>query len=344
MNQKRLQEIFSCFSQKRILVIGDFYLDGYWLIDQTKSTLSLETPWHTSPVTEQQYSPGAAGTVTNNLKSLGIGEVYALGIIGQDSFGSTLLQSLESRGCSTKFMIQTKERVTPTYLKPIYCGYEGGRMEGSRFDIENQTETPSLLQNLLLTNLRQCLHTVDAVIIIDQTPSENMGGITNFVREHLCYLSVQMPDKVFMADSRTRIGKYKNVLVKPNRFEAQRALEPEWSGETVSLEEAQKNSNNLHQQTSAPVIITCGQEGIITFDGVDSNHIPGISLQCQTDPVGAGDSVTAGLISTLVSGGSISEAALIGNLVASVTVTKIGTTGTASPEEVVERLSLYSPK
>ena len=71
MNEERLQEILSCFSEKRVLVVGDFYLDAYWLIDQKKSTLSLETPWYTSPVVEQHYSPGAAGTVTNNLKSLG---------------------------------------------------------------------------------------------------------------------------------------------------------------------------------------------------------------------------------------------------------------------------------
>ena len=44
-------------------------------------------------------------------------------------------------------------------------------------------------------------------------------------------------------------------------------------------------------------------------------------------------------MSTLASGGNLTEAALVGNLVASVTVTKIGTTGTASPAELVERLS-----
>lgn len=339
MNEERLQEILSCFSEKRVLVVGDFYLDAYWLVDQKKSTLSLETPWYTSPVVEQHYSPGAAGTVTNNLKSLGVGEVYAIGIIGQDNFGTTLLESLESNGCSTKFMIQTDERVTPTYLKPIYCGQDGIQTEGSRFDIENHAETPDLLQNLLITNLRQCLQTVDAVIIVDQTTTDNVGGITDFVREHLCYLSIQMPEKFFLADSRSRIGKYRNVMIKPNQFEAKYAIDPKWSGESVSLDESKKAGQKLHKQTSAPVIVTCGQEGILTFDESNINHVPGIPLQCQTDTVGAGDSVSAGLVSTLASGGNLTEAALVGNLVASVTVTKIGTTGTASPAELVERLS-----
>jgi bifunctional ADP-heptose synthase (sugar kinase/adenylyltransferase) len=71
MNEARLRTILEGFPNRKILVVGDFYLDAYWLIDKTKSTLSLETPWHTNPVVNQRYSPGAAGTVTNNLKALG---------------------------------------------------------------------------------------------------------------------------------------------------------------------------------------------------------------------------------------------------------------------------------
>ena len=79
MNRDRLQELIGRFSRHRVLVVGDFYLDAYWTVDQTKSTLSLETSWHNSPVVDQQYSPGAAGTVTNNLKALGVGEALPRG-------------------------------------------------------------------------------------------------------------------------------------------------------------------------------------------------------------------------------------------------------------------------
>ena len=339
MNWDRLQELIDRFSRHRVLVVGDFYLDAYWMVDQTKSTLSLETSWHNSPVVDQQYSPGAAGTVTNNLKALGIGEVYTIGIIGEDGFGTTLIQELESRGCRTDFMIQTSERVTPTYLKPIYCGYEGVRMEASRFDIENQRPTPLLLQNLLLTNLRRCLPMVNAVIIADQTPTDNLGGVTDLVRDHICHLALQFPEKIFFADSRTRIGKYQNLLVKPNRFEAIRAVQPEWSGTDLTVKEAKKIGTELQRQTNAPLFITCGENGILSFDGSDVQHTVGIVVDGPVDPVGAGDSVTAGLVSTLISGGSMSEAAFVGNLAASITVTKIGTTGTASSEEVIRQLS-----
>ena len=43
----------------------------------------------------------------------------------------------------------------------------------------------------------------------------------------------------------------------------------------------------------------------------------------------------SGIVSALCGGATLEEAALLGNIVASITVRKIGQTGTASPEEVV---------
>jgi sugar/nucleoside kinase (ribokinase family) len=55
------------------------------------------------------------------------------------------------------------------------------------------------------------------------------------------------------------------------------------------------------------------------------------------DIVGAGDSATAGIVLTLLAGGTELEAATAANLVASITVQQLGTTGTASPAQVLAR-------
>ena len=230
MDEVRLKTILEGFRERKILVVGDFYLDAYWLIEKTKSTLSLETPWHTNPVVEQRYSPGAAGTVTNNLVALEVGEVYTLSVIGEDGFGSTLLERLEANGCITDFMITDSDRVTPTYLKPIHRGYEGVETEGPRFDIENQSMMCSKVENRVLSALRQCVSQVEGIIVGDQMPHDNWGVITDRVRAEICRLAVEFPDKLFFADSRTRIGKYRHVTIKPNRFEAKRAVSPDWTG------------------------------------------------------------------------------------------------------------------
>lgn len=339
ISEARLQTILNRFGDQRILVVGDFYLDAYWYIDKVRSTLSLETPWHTNPVVEQRYSPGAAGTVTNNLNALGVGTVYTLGVIGEDGFGGTLLNCLQTNGCQTDFMIQVPKWSTPTYLKPIHRGYEGVETEGPRFDIENQVPMAAEVEATVTDALHACIPLVNGIIVGDQMPHENLGVVTTRVREVLCELASEFPEKIFFADSRTRIGQYRNVIIKPNRFEAKRAIQTEWSGHQVDIEEAKQCALTLATQTQNTVYVTLGENGILVYHNGKFTHIPGISIDDETDPVGAGDSVSAGLVTTLCSLGvdAAVEAAYVGNLVASITVTKIGTTGTASPAEILKR-------
>ncbi len=343
ISKAHFKTILNQFHQQRILVIGDFYLDAYWHIDKTRSTLSLETPWYTNPVVEQRYSPGAAGTVTNNLKALGVGSVYTLGVIGEDGFGGTLLNCLEANGCLTDFMIQVPDWVTPTYLKPMHRGYEGVETEGPRFDIENQAPMAEDVETAVIDALQACLPFVDGIIIGDQVPHENLGVITNRVREALCELAVTFPEKIFLADSRTRIGAYRRVIIKPNRFEAKHAVQPGWRGHEVDIRAAKQCAVALAAQTQNTVYITLGENGILVYCEGKFTHIPGIPVASEVDPVGAGDSVSAGLVAALCSlrasrgGAAAIEAAYVGNLVASITVTKIGMTGTASPGEILER-------
>ena len=342
ISEARLETILNQFQDQRILVVGDFYLDAYWYIDKTRSTLSLETPWHTNPVIEQRYSPGAAGTVTNNLKALGVGTVYTLGVIGEDGFGGTLLECLQANGCLTDFMIQVPEWVTPTYLKPIHRGYEDVETEGPRFDIENQSAMAASVETAVIDALRDCIPLVDGIIVGDQMPLENLGVVTNRVRTELGELGSAFPDKIFFADSRTRIGKYRNVIIKPNRFEAKRAVQPEWRGQDVDMKEARQCAATLAERTQNTVYVTLGENGILVYNEGEFTHIPGIPINDEIDPVGAGDSVSAGLVATLCSlrasqAQASVEAAYVGNLVASITVTKIGTTGTASPAEILQR-------
>jgi sugar/nucleoside kinase (ribokinase family) len=66
-------------------------------------------------------------------------------------------------------------------------------------------------------------------------------------------------------------------------------------------------------------------------------HVPGYAVAGPIDIVGAGDSTTAGIVCGLCAGATPVEAAALGNLVASITIQQIGTTGTASPEQVIAR-------
>jgi sugar/nucleoside kinase (ribokinase family) len=91
-----------------------------------------------------------------------------------------------------------------------------------------------------------------------------------------------------------------------------------------------------------PFFCTHGQFGIYLHryndDGISSVQlVPAYPVSGPIDIVGAGDSTSAGITCAVAAGASLEEAAAFGCLVASVTIQQIGTTGTASPEQVRKR-------
>ncbi|HEX2999354.1 MAG TPA: PfkB family carbohydrate kinase [Armatimonadota bacterium] len=70
-----------------------------------------------------------------------------------------------------------------------------------------------------------------------------------------------------------------------------------------------------------------------------ATHLPIQPQQGPIDICGAGDSVMAGCALALCAGARPEEAALIGNLAASLTIQQIGVTGTTSREAIRERFA-----
>ena len=83
-----------------------------------------------------------------------------------------------------------------------------------------------------------------------------------------------------------------------------------------------------------------GARGMVVSDP-ELTFVPGVRITGPVDPTGAGDSATAGAVLALAAGASLPEAALAGNLVASITVQQLATTGTATPQQVRERLEMW---
>ena len=63
----------------------------------------------------------------------------------------------------------------------------------------------------------------DVILIADQAETSQGGVVTPAVRALLAELAPQYPERVFWADSRARIHLFRNVILKPNRQEAESA-------------------------------------------------------------------------------------------------------------------------
>jgi rfaE bifunctional protein kinase chain/domain len=310
-----------------VLVAGDFFLDKYLDIDPRLSEPSLETGLEAYQVVGVRCYPGAAGTVANNLRALRV-NVIALGVVGEDGEGSDLRRELSLLGVDGASLIGAPGRFTPTYLKPMLRQAEAPARELHRFDTKNRGPLPLEIETEVIRRLRGLLPRVQGVVISDQVSEPNCGLVTDRVRAALSELARAYPLVTFAADSRERIGGFRDVIVKPNAREALRA---------AGLPDLPAAGRELRRRTGRPVVVTHGDQGMFVFDKDSVQKVPAIPVTGPIDVVGAGDSAMAGLVAALCAGGSLAEAALVGNLCASITIQQLGVTGTATPAQVLAR-------
>jgi rfaE bifunctional protein kinase chain/domain len=339
MTPGRLKELTRQFKHQKIAVIGDFFLDKYLEIDSELAETSLETQKTAHQVVGSYHSPGAAGTIVANLSSLGAGHIEAIGFIGDDGAGLELVRELAFLNCSTEGLFEVPGKMTPVYMKPRDIKIRGLKGEHDRYDFKNRQETSREIGDKIVRNLDKALANADAVIIADQVPEVDCGVLTGFVRSALSDRASRCPAKVFWADSRSRIRHFKHMMTKPNQFECMEIENPP-PGTSLDPEELIEAVKKLRVETNAPVFCTLGPKGILVSDP-EVLLVPGLRLEGVLDTTGAGDSVSAGASLALSAGASCYEAALVGNLAASITVQQLNTTGTARVEQLEEQLELW---
>lgn len=339
MDTKRLNQILDQFPERKILVFGDFFLDQYLVIDDTIREVSIETGLGAHQVVGIRNSPGAAGVVTSNLSALDV-QVVALGMIGVDGRGYDLKKGLSETGADISPLLECQERLTPTYTKPMVRDSDGFEREIERLDIKNRASLPASIEESLIERLRALVQGCEGIIIVDHVSELNCGVITDRVRNEIASLVLSYPQKFFLADSRKHIALFNHVIVKCNISEGLDAAGlPRNDDSEIDL--ALTCSKILNQRNQRPVIITLGSNGIVVNQNGVAKIIPGMPVEGPIDIVGAGDSTIAGVTAALCAGATLQEAALIGNLVASITIQQIGTTGTATRDQVMERFEYY---
>lgn len=338
LSATRLRKLLKAYGGLTIGVVGDFFLDAYYDCDPQLNETSLETDRDCYQVVRTRRQAGAAGTVATNLVALGVGAVEAIGYCGDDGEGYELRRAMSGMGLNMAGFLTADDRFTPTYGKPTFARRSGRGWavveELERLDIKNRRPTPKALQNKLIEHIGSRLPKWDGVLIVDQVGEANCGVVTTRVRRFLMRLAREHGDTVFLADSRARIGSFRHVIIKPNQQEAATALGARRAGSGSSLE---GQARQLAQATGRPVFVTLSERGMLVASGTDVEQVAGVSVSGPVDPVGAGDTTSAVIVASLAAGATPVEAAAVANLAASLTVQQIGTTGTASPQEIRQR-------
>ncbi len=336
MRRERLEEILGRLKDLRIAVVGDLFLDRWWEIDRGLDEPSVETKMTAYQVVGRRQSAGAAGTVLNNLSALGVGQLAAVSLIGDDGEGYELMRLMGQQQIDTRWVIRSPEVFTPTYIKPMFFTADSGETEGHRFDIRNTRPTPEAVQEGLITNLEEAARWAHALVVLDQLTLENSGVVTTAMRQALADLARRYPELLIVGDSRAFADRFTGLTIKCNDKEARQLMGRPGEGD-FNLEEMSACLELLGRQTGRPAIITCGAKGILVNCEGGPVLVPALPVSGPIDVCGCGDACTSGMVSALCAGAGMEEAARLGNLCSAVTIRKLGTTGTASPEEVLRR-------
>ena len=330
MDTKKLKAIIEQTGNVKIAVVGDFCLDAYWFIDESKSEISVETGNATQPIRQQKYSLGGAGNVTNNLAAMGVPDVRAFGVIGDDPFASAMVGLMKKAGIKTNnLLIQQDNWSTHVYAKPYVAD-----VEQNRIDFGNFNQLTNMVADQLIQNLKNEVPEVDVIIINEQVIS---GIHTNYFKQKLVELIQQFPDKIFIVDSRNYNDFYDGAYRKMNDVEAANlaGIQKDPS-DMVLYSEVVTAGELLFKKFKKPLFITRGDRGTVIVDENGGTDIYGLLIMAKIDSVGAGDSYLAGAAATLAAGYNMELAAEIGSFVAGVTVQKLFQTGTATPEEILQ--------
>jgi len=323
IDERLLKRSLNRFSSARILVIGDLILDRF--VRGTVSRISPEAPVPVVDITEDEYMPGGAGNVVNNMLLLGA-SVYVCGIVGKDAAGRQLKELLRQEGADISAILSDGSR--PTSLKTRIIAEH---QQVVRADMESKDEISSSFVDKLKKYIQDIIKDVDGVIVSDY----GKGVVTSDLIRTVIEGSVKRSVPVVVDPQKGHFFEYSNVTsLTPNVREAGEALHVEITDSKQLLSAGKELLRKLNAES---VLITRGEEGMSLFlkDG-KVRHIPTMAIEVY-DVSGAGDTVASVYTLGLSTGLPFYESALLANYAASIVVGKLGT-ATASVKEILHKI------
>ncbi len=153
---KTVEEIFSAFKSKTVLVVGDVMIDSYIFGTKNKST---DFPIVSAKRKEKRL--GGAANVALNIQALGATPILC-SVVGDDHDGQTFERLLDHQEMSSKGIIRSQNRKTTNKLRIL-----SGSQLMIRVDTEDTLPLEDLDRKALLNHVRDLIDECDLIIFED---------------------------------------------------------------------------------------------------------------------------------------------------------------------------------
>ena len=308
VNSTRLTGTFNRLGRAKVLVAGDLMLDTYTIGKARR--ISPEAPVAVVQVLQEDHRPGGAGNVILNLISMG-SEVVAVGRIGKDAPGETLLKALIDEGVDTKGIV-----TQPGFQTPVKNRIIAENQQIVRVDHEKVLTIPEMLEQQVIEALPALLKGIQVVALSDY----GKGFLSRTLLAAIIEQSRLMGIPVIADPKGTDFTKYScATVIKPNLGEAYAAanLTPEASLDQVA-------ERVLHISQAEILMLTRSEAGISLFYKDGSRQDFPVRVREVKDVTGAGDTVLAMLTCAMANGLTISDAAQLSNIAAGIAIERLG--------------------
>ena len=316
MDKKKILDNLNKLKEPKILVIGDFAIDEM-VFGQTER-ISREAPVLILEHTETKIILGTASNAANNISSLNLGKVGAIGVLGDDYYGKVLINALNEAKINTDFMVVDKERKTTTKTRISGSCSQSVTQQIVRIDRQTKTPVTGEVEKKIIENIKKAMPMYDGVILSDY----HLGCLTQNVITSAIEEAKKL-NKIIVADIQKEMEKYKGVTaITPNQPDTEKFVSKFIKDDKTLNEAGLELMNKLDLKT---LLITRGENGMAVFEkGREPVKIPAFNKKEVFDVTGAGDTVVAAFTLALCAGFSAKEAAIIGNTAASIVIRHFG--------------------
>lgn len=295
----------------------DQYLYG------TVTRISPEAPVPIVQIDKEVCELGGAANVINNINNLG-GTVEAVGIIGNEDAGRTLLNLLKEKNVNTEGIILSDDR--PTTVKTRVIGNNSNIV---RLDKENRKKIGTETSEQIIEYIRNGINKYDAILILDY----DNGLITPYLSKKLIHLANSNEIPIIVNSKTENLIHYKKVsVVISDCHKASNVIGIKPINETSIRNMGQWMLTRLDCRG---VIIMRGEKGMSVFarDGT-VKYLP-IITKGVSDIAGVEDAIIGVVTLAVANESNMIDAAMIANAAAAIV---LGKTGNYMPskEEILE--------
>ena len=334
MNNDKLEiiNVINKLKEPKVLVIGDFAIDE--MVYGKTARISREAPVLILRHSETKIILGGASNAAHNISALNNGKVSVIGVCGKDYYAPILKKAFKDANVDCSMMVEDKDRPTTTKTRISGFSTQSVRQQIVRIDRELNEPVSEKTEKKIIEHIKKAIPNYDAVMLSDY----NIGIMT----ENIINCAIETANKygkIITVDAQEDLGRFENATcLTPNQPDAEKTV-----GYSInSFDDALRAGKDLLKITKAKMmLLTRGDEGMIVFYDKDKYFsVNAFNKTDVFDVTGAGDTVVAAFTLALAAGASPEEAAIVGNLAASIVIRQFGCAVTSRAEmiEVWENL------